>query len=278
MSGTTSFQDAWLSDPEFKLWVKRVDQKPKSAFCIFCHSEFALSNMGRQALKSHMKSKKHVSVISSNSKTVLEFMSTSEKQSSSAIISVGTSSTVPPPIPEKETVAVSISIPATVSSRTPNRTLDSFAIKNDVTEAETLWCIQTVMGHKSLRTAEKDVSVMQKMFKDSKVAEKMQLKKDKIAYVLMFGVAPYYRQELAVELNMAQFYVVGFDESLSKISKKQQMDITVRYWDQSKSEVATRYLTSQFLGRSRAVDLLEAFEEGTRLVLFSLIFVFGFKS
>lgn len=260
MSGTTTFQEAWLSDPEFKSWIKRIDQKPKSAYCMLCRAEFSLSNMGRQALKSHMKAKKHVSATSSKSQSLLEFVHASAQQPAVA------SSSTPNKVGEiAGSSSGSLSVAAAaVTSKPAKVTVDSFAFKSDLTEAETLWSIETVMTHKSLRTAEKDVTIMKRMFKDSSVAEKMKLKKDKIAYVLLYGVAPYYRQELTEELKAVSFYVVGFDESLNKISKKQQMDITVRYWDPAMRQVATRYLTSVFLGRSRAVDMLNAFEKGTR--------------
>lgn len=37
------------------------------------------------------------------------------------------------------------------------------------------------------------------------------------------------------------------------------MDLVVRYWDCESDEVATRYLTSAFLGHACASDLLKAF-------------------
>ena len=40
------------------------------------------------------------------------------------------------------------------------------------------------------------------------------------------------------------------------------MDINVRFWDIKNEEIITRYLTSRFLGRIRATDLLEAFKDG----------------
>jgi len=37
------------------------------------------------------------------------------------------------------------------------------------------------------------------------------------------------------------------------------MDLVVRFWNQEKNEVATRYLTSIFLGHATSDDLLQAF-------------------
>ena len=54
----TYFQEDWLQNPDFKNWVRR-DADRKKAFCIQCHKSIELSNMGTQALKSHMSGKKH---------------------------------------------------------------------------------------------------------------------------------------------------------------------------------------------------------------------------
>lgn len=252
---STHFQGAWLTDPDFTTWVKRVDKKPTYAYCLVCKYEFSLSNMGRQALKSHMKGKKHLENTTTISGSILNYsFSTSRKEVDKS-----------EPVSESiiETHLVSQNQPSTSSSSsTKQQSMSSFAIKNEITEAEVLWCIQTVMCHKSLRVSEKDTTVMSRMFPDSNIAKRIQLKKDKISYVIMFGIAPFYKAELIDELNSTSFMVVGFDESLNKVTKKQQMDMNVRFWDSNSNMVVTRYLTSEFLGRSRALDLLEAFKKG----------------
>ena len=48
---------------------------------------------------------------------------------------------------------------------------------------------------------------------------------------------------------------------MNSVSKLQQMDILIRFWDSNKNEVSTRYYTSVFLGHTRACDLLKAFED-----------------
>lgn len=42
------------------------------------------------------------------------------------------------------------------------------------------------------------------------------------------------------------------------------MDIYIRYWDDNKKSVCTRYFSSAFLGHAKASDLLEAFLDATR--------------
>ena len=117
------------------------------------------------------------------------------------------------------------------------------------------WCIQTVMVHKSLQTAEKDVITIKSSTPDCDILKKVQLKKDKIAYTISYGTAPFFHKQIIKEVEASDYYSVGFDESLNKITKLCQMDISVRYWkekegEQDKGEVVTKYLTSIFLERT----------------------------
>lgn len=273
----TKFQDVWLTDSEFRNWVRPMLGRPNYARCILCSCDIFLSNMGRQALVSHMKSKKHA-IRRQNS--VLETFLVSSPSSagisssavpSNSVISSISTKTQSSGAESSSNVDLTNLLPNQPSNQLTNqplsnqlmpRQLDRFLLKNDVTTAGVLWCIETVMSHKSLRIAEKDMGILKRMFQDSEIVKKMQLKKDKIGYVILFGIAPFFNKILIDNLNNVPFIVVGFDESLNKITKRQQMDINVRFWDDTKEEVITRYLTSRFLGRSRAMDLLQAFKEG----------------
>lgn len=59
----TSFNERWLLDDTFRTWLKPMPQDKFSAYCIICKTSFSLSNMGKQALKSHMGGKKHASSV-----------------------------------------------------------------------------------------------------------------------------------------------------------------------------------------------------------------------
>ena len=54
----TYFRNDWLSNPEFKNWLKCKDSK--AAFCVKCNKSIELSNMGEQDLRSHMEPEKHL--------------------------------------------------------------------------------------------------------------------------------------------------------------------------------------------------------------------------
>lgn len=66
MVGTSTFQAEWTDInvcSEFAEWVRPSPKGDKtSAYCKLCNKVFDVSNMGRQALVSHAKSKKHFSI------------------------------------------------------------------------------------------------------------------------------------------------------------------------------------------------------------------------
>ncbi|KAI4796404.1 hypothetical protein KUCAC02_027784 [Chaenocephalus aceratus] len=97
------------------------------------------------------------------------------------------------------------------------------------------------------------------MFPDSEIAKKFACGKDKTGYTVRFGLAPYFKEQLVNSINKAGPFVLMFDESLNQATKKKQMDVHIRYWDDGC--VRARYLGSQFLGHGRAEDLLHHIKE-----------------
>lgn len=262
----TSFNERWLLDSEYSSWLKPVEKDPFSAFCSLCKTTFCLSNMGKRAVRSHMAGVKHkravcsvsnigvkayfkLSVPCETEKVVAEPSTSSDKSASSCTIGSFQAST-----------------DATIQKSTPScmklSKMESFVVKDEITKAEIIWCINTVMQHFSLRGSENSVSLFSEMFPDSVIASKMQLHKTKIAYTILYGLAPYFRTKLYDMCNKCSHFVVGFDESLNKVTQKGQMDLTIRFWNEENSEVSTRYLGSVFLGHSTAVDLLNGFLSG----------------
>ncbi len=55
---------------------------------------------------------------------------------------------------------------------------------------------------------------------------------------------------------------VTFDKCMNKISRTEQIDFIVRYWDIDTGQVSVRYLGSEFLGHATAADLLTHFKDG----------------
>ena len=99
------------------------------------------------------------------------------------------------------------------------------------------------------------------MFPDSAIAQKVNCGPTKLSYLICFGIAPYFKQQLLNELKEAQCFIISFDESLNTELHEEQMDFVVRYFN--KDRVTCRYLTSEFVGHTRADDL-KKFEEGIK--------------
>ena len=99
------------------------------------------------------------------------------------------------------------------------------------------------------------------MFPDSNIAQKMTCGPTKLAYLICFGIAPYFRELLLADLKEAPCFAVIFDESLNQELQKEQMDFVVRYL--KNGLVRSRYLISHFLGHTTAADLKEGFENAT---------------
>ncbi|XP_070386228.1 uncharacterized protein [Dermacentor albipictus] len=140
---------------------------------------------------------------------------------------------------------------------------DIFQRDTEVVNAEVLWCLNAVMTHTSFRAAAASASLFPLMFPSSATAKKVQLGKDKVGYTIVYGLAPFFRESLVSELNQASYLVLAFDESLNKVAQKEQMDVLVHFWSDAEGSVKTRYLTSCFLGRTRAEELVSAFKSAT---------------
>ena len=88
--------------------------------------------------------------------------------------------------------------------------------------------------------------LFQKMFPDSSVANDFPLSKNKCAYTVHFGIAPYFKSELLQAAKDSLFHSILFDESLNSNLQQCQMDVHVRFWDLTSGKAISHYLTSQF--------------------------------
>ena len=93
------------------------------------------------------------------------------------------------------------------------------------------------------------------MLSDSDIAKKFQMSKTKVSYVIIFGLADYFNNRLITLVKKSAFYSLLFDESLNKVLSKEQMDLQIRFYDDTVGEVLTRYLGSCFFYGPNAVNL-----------------------
>lgn len=151
-----------------------------------------------------------------------------------------------------------------VVSANPN----PFLLKDSTTKAEILWALNTVGNHFSMLSAGQTRKLFCEMFLDSQIAQDIKLQRNKLSYIIVYGLGPLFRERIESNVTESEFFAISFDESLIKNAQEKQMDFIVRYWCNTKNIAVCRYLGSAFLGRTRAIDLLAAFKE--QLAVFNL--------
>ena len=93
------------------------------------------------------------------------------------------------------------------------------------------------------------------MFLDSEIAKCFKLSKTKSAYYVVYGLGPYFKEELLQSIRASPYFSLLFDESLNHDLQKEQMDVQVRFWNEAAGEVQTRYLDSRFFNRPNADNI-----------------------
>jgi hypothetical protein len=269
----TSFNRNWLDagiNPQFATWLVEVPGRPGIARCSICITDFQLSNMGRQAVISHMNSKKHQKACgtASENKSITTFSVRRSAESitptSDASTTASTGSTV---VPNELTAAAVIAEEQQAEhSETSSKpgTMLKYVINDAVCQAEILWSIKLIMSHYSYRSSDEMSQLFRSMFADSEIARKITMGRTKLSYMICHGLAPYFHDQLVENVNLCDEYVICFDEALNTVSQRGQMDLVVRYWNTTKNCVVTQYLTSAFLGHATAEDLLTGFTNSVK--------------
>ena len=89
--------------------------------------------------------------------------------------------------------------------------------------------------------------------------------KTKSRYMIIYGLAPYFKKELLEKICSSLFYSVSFDGSFNFELQKCQIDI-VCYWDTKKNIAVTRYFDSAFLDYPNVSNLQDSLQESTKLI------------
>ena len=75
------------------------------------------------------------------------------------------------------------------------------------------------------------------MCRDSIIAKKYQCGPSKCSYLIWFGIAVFFEEELLSKAKITNAaYVVAFDESLNKKFQEEQIDLLLRFWDNEKNK------------------------------------------
>lgn len=244
----TTFQEDWLSDAAYSGWIKKIPHQPSKAYCSVCHTTVDIETGGKAALDSHNNGKKHGKNYEAKLKSPIAKAFRSDSSSSEGQASSSSS-------PASSTVSSSSS--STSCSGSDHSSKLPFDVTGEAMDAEILWCLHMVETHQSYRSCDKLPKLFSRMFKHDPVVEKYQMKKDKIRYLIQYGIFPVFKENLVTNINLSSWYSVSFDESYNNQQQKCQMDVNIRYWNVCKNIAETSYLTSRMLLRPNAENLKE---------------------
>ena len=144
------------------------------------------------------------------------------------------------------------------SKELKQQSIDMNVSKQDTLKSEIMWCTEDVMCNYSYRSCEKKNDLFASMFSNSNITSQFRLEKTKCAYVILYGIAPYVTDVLNDALQEVPVYSLSFDESYSRVLKKSQMDLLIRYWDERADMVSTRYYDSACLDKAAALMFLKS--------------------
>ena len=82
-----------------------------------------------------------------------------------------------------------------------SKTIDEFMVNTHSKNAEILWCMKVVKSHYSYNSCSDFTKILTKMCPDSDIATKISLGKTKCQYMILYGLAPYYKNELIKRIN-----------------------------------------------------------------------------
>ena len=107
------------------------------------------------------------------------------------------------------------------------------------------------------------------MLHDSQIAKSFQISKTKCSYLVSFGIAPQFRQELVDGTKQSPFISLSLDESLNDIIQEDQIDVIIRFWNVVAEKLEVRCMDSKFLKRPNAINLLNKHLEAIKSLTFS---------
>ena len=115
--------------------------------------------------------------------------------------------------------------------------MDTFMVKKSVTTSEIIWALKVIINHLSFRSCSDLNETLRVIFPDSSIAQNFLCLLQKVAYTIVHGLASYFCEQLLTEVQDSQFFVTCFDEALNKVAQKGQMDIVIRFWDDTANQM-----------------------------------------
>ena len=170
--------------------------------------------MGRQALVSHGTRQKHQNI----TKSISVF--TKEKH-----IKVNTNSS---------SMSSSNSMKSVTNTQS---TVSNFVISSETVKAKIRWVLKSVISGYSNNSSANLNNLFSCMFPDSQLAKSFKLGADKMRYSSNFGLAPFFKSLLYEDIKKSCCFVACFDESLNPVTQTCEMDMVIRFINESKNLV-----------------------------------------
>ena len=111
----------------------------------------------------------------------------------------------------------------------PTGTVKEILTRNDVTNAEILWCLKMVDKHFSYNSCSDLANLFQCMFAGSEVAQHFLLGKTKCKYLILYRIVPYCKSELLKYINSLPFFFLLFEKGLNSVLQKCKMNVNIRF-------------------------------------------------
>ena len=148
----------------------------------------------------------------------------------------------------------------TVPAVSRPKIMTGYVANDEVTTAEIIWAMKTVVSHYSLNSCRDMKDIFQQMFADSSIAKRISIGSTKLGYVITDGLSPYFHNSLLKKVLQSPKVAICFDEALNRVSQRSQMDAAVRFWDTTLNQVSSRYFGSAFIGHATAQCVLNSFK------------------
>ena len=105
------------------------------------------------------------------------------------------------------------------------------------------WALKTFSENFSFRASEGSPELFQRMFPDSHIAQYVTMSKTKVAYMIGYGLGPYFHQRTIDDILRSPdtYYTIHIDETTTAQVKK-QMDVLVRCFSDTDGNVKVRFL------------------------------------
>ena len=127
------------------------------------------------------------------------------------------------------------------SSKLVQPALELVTTNSDKTKAEVIWALKCIESGYSNNSNNDMNAVFKCLFPDSEIASSFQMEPDKLHYYVTFALASYFKLLLIDTLKKSDCHVLSFDESLNDFTQTSEMDLLVRFFDNSTNTVNTRF-------------------------------------